>query len=211
MSITEARHSAPAATPEAGQGWYRDFSPAKSTKYWAATARIMLSFIFLWAFLDKTFGLKFSTADGQGWALGTGDGDPTFGFLKFGTNPEGPFASFFTGLRPGEAPDPTYWTNWLFMAGLLGIGLTLLFGVFIRIGTVSAVAMLTLMYLAEAPWANTIDPETGQGAFNNPIVDDHMIYSVVLVMLMLFGAARTWGLGKVWESTALVQRQPWLA
>ena len=43
--------------------------------------------------------------------FGTGDGDPTFGFLKFGTNPEGPFASAFTGLRPGEAPDPTNWTN----------------------------------------------------------------------------------------------------
>ena len=67
-----------------------------------------------------------------------------------------------------------------------------------------------LMYLAESPWANTIDPETGQGAFNNPIVDDHVVYAVVLVLLMLFEAGRTWGLGRIWESTKLVKSQSWL-
>ena len=167
--------------------------------------------MFLWAFLDKTFGLQFATAKDQDWSFATGNGDPTFGFLKFGTNPEGPFAGFFTGLRPGDTPDPGHWTNWLFMAGLLGIGVALILGVFMRIGSISGVVLLALMYLAEAPWANTIDPKTGQGAFNNPIMDEHVIYAAVLVMLMLFTAERTWGLGKWWQSTRLVQRFPFLA
>ena len=191
-------------------GWYHGFSMASTTKYWGAVARILLGFTFLWAFLDKNFGWQFSTAKGQGWMFGAGDGDPTFGFLKFGTNPNGPFASVFTGLRPGAAPDPTYWTNYLFMAGLLGIGVALMSGVFMRIGAISGAVMLMLMYLAEAPWAKVIDP-TGASQSNNPLIDDHVIYSVVLIMLMLFGAARVWGLGKIWESQSIVKSQPWLA
>lgn len=196
---------------ETRHGWYHDFTESAATHYWAAISRILISFVFLWAFLDKTFGLTYATPDNQGWLLGAGDGDPTFGFLKYGTNPEGPFAGLFTGLRPGDAPDPTYWTNYLFMAGLLGIGLSFLLGVFMRIGAISGVVLLGLMYLAEAPWANTIDPESGMGAFNNPIVDDHIVYASVMIMLMLFEAGRTWGLGKIWEATSLVKRQPWLA
>lgn len=191
--------------------WYHGFTIAQTTKYWAAIARIFLGFTFLWAFLDKNFGWQYATAKGSGWMFGTGDGDPTFGFLKFGTNPNGPFASFFTGLRPGEAPDPTYWTNWLFMAGLLGIGIALTFGIFMRIGAISGALLLMLMYLAEAPWAKVIDPQTGMSQSNNPIIDDHVIFAVLAIMLMLFEAGRTWGLGKIWESWSLVQKQPWLA
>ena len=194
-----------------GGGWYRHFTQSAATRYWAAISRILLGFVFLWAFLDKNFGWQFATPEGAGWVFGTGDGDPTFGFLKFGTNPEGPFADIFTGLRPGEAPDPSHWTNWLFMLGLLGIGVALTAGVFMRIAAIGGAVMLLLMYLAEAPWANTINPETGEGAFNNPIVDDHIVYAAVLIMLMLFEAGRTWGLGRVWESTSLVKSQPWLA
>ncbi len=212
MTTQSHRESAlEVTTTEPAAGWYHGFSMASTTKNWAAVARILLGFTFLWAFLDKNFGWQFATPKGQGWMFGTGDGDPTFGFLKFGTNPEGPFASMFTGLRPGEAPDPTYWTNWLFMAGLLGIGVALTFGFFMRIGAISAVVLLMLMYLAEAPWANTIDPKTGDGAFNNPIIDDHVIYAVLAITLMLFEAGRVWGFGKMWESLSIVKRHPWLA
>ncbi len=198
------------ATPSPGGSWYRDFVQAGATRYWAGLARILLGFVFLWAFLDKNFGLEYSTAANQDWSFGSGDGDPTYGFLTFGTNPEGPFAQTFTDLR-SSGMDPNHWTNWLFMAGLLGVGLTLILGIFMRIGAISGVVMLILMYLAESPWANTIDPETGQGAFTNPAIDDHIVYGVVLIMLMLFGAERTLGFGKIWESTGLVKRLPFLA
>ena len=35
--------------------------------------------------------------------------------------------------------------------------------------------------------------------------------AAAMIMLMLFTAERTWGLGKVWQRTHLVQRFPWLA
>ncbi|MGW3497957.1 hypothetical protein ACWDEX_30875, partial [Streptomyces sp. NPDC001020] len=53
-----------------------------------ASLRILTGFIFLWAFLDKTFGLGYSTASGKGWIDG---GSPTSGFL--GSVAVGPMAS----------------------------------------------------------------------------------------------------------------------
>ena len=202
---------------QASQGsWYHGFTQAATTKYWAAVARIAIGFVFLWAFLDKNFGLGYATPSEGAWQLGTGDGDPTFGFLKFGVASDSslffiPTGDFFTGLRPGEAPDPGYWTNWLFMAGLLGIGVALILGVFTRIGAISGAVLLMLMYLAEAPWHKvTLEDGTVEAA-NNPIMDDHVIYSVVMIMLILFTAERTLGLGKWWQSLEFVQRHPWLA
>ncbi|MEV4569763.1 hypothetical protein AB0K12_38895 [Nonomuraea sp. NPDC049419] len=45
---------------------------------WAA-ARIAIGWIFLWAFLDKTFGWGFATPSDRAWIAG---GSPTTGFLK---------------------------------------------------------------------------------------------------------------------------------
>ena len=44
-----------------------------------AVLRIMFGFYFLWAFLDKTFGLGFSTPAERAWING---GSPTRGFLS---------------------------------------------------------------------------------------------------------------------------------
>ena len=41
--------------------------------------RLALGFEFLWAFLDKTFGLGYSTPSSQAWING---GSPTKGFLS---------------------------------------------------------------------------------------------------------------------------------
>jgi CPA2 family monovalent cation:H+ antiporter-2 len=40
-----------------------------------------MGFVFLWAFLDKTFGFGYATASGKGWIDG---GSPTEGFLALG-------------------------------------------------------------------------------------------------------------------------------
>jgi thiosulfate dehydrogenase [quinone] large subunit len=79
-----------------------------------------------------------------------------------------------------------------------------------RLAAIGGAVLLFLMYLAEWP-LNAVDPETGLNTANNPLIDDHIIYGAVLIMLMLFEAGRVWGLGKVWESTSLVKSQPWLA
>ena len=38
----------------------------------------------------------------------------------------------------------------------------------------------------------------------------HVVYAAVMVMLMLYGAGRTWGLGHWWESLPVVKAQRWL-
>lgn len=120
--------------------------------------RYALSFVFLWAFFDKTFGLGFTTTVEKAWING---GSPTYGFLTMGT--KGPFAEFFQGLAGMQV------TDWLFMAGLLGIGISLLLNKYIKLGAYAGALMMLLMYLA------ALFPE------NNPIIDDHIIYALVLV------------------------------
>jgi thiosulfate dehydrogenase (quinone) large subunit len=150
-----------------------------------ALARISLGWVFLWAFLDKTFGLGFATQSENAWLAG---GSPTFGYLNFGT--EGKlFHDFFAGLS-GPAAD------WAFMIGLAGIGTALILGIGMRIAAVSGAVMMVLM------WAAALRLE------NNPFMDDHIVYAIVLVGLALAGAGRTLGLGKIWERTAIVQRFP---
>ena len=49
--------------------------------------RLSMGWLFLWGFLDKTFGLNFATTPEDAWLAG---GSPTYGFLSYAT--KGPFA-----------------------------------------------------------------------------------------------------------------------
>ncbi len=162
---------------------------------WAGVVRILLGLTFLWAFLDKTFGLGYAST--KAWMFGTGDGSPTTGFLKFGVNPEGPFASFFTSLAPSS---PAGIMNWLFMLSLLGAGIGLILGVAMRVTAIGGSLLLLSMYVAIAPWAKVTLPDGKITATNNPLIDDHIIYSATLMLLMFVMAGRYWGLGRVWEA-----------
>lgn len=164
-------------------------------KVWAVT-RISLGWVFLWAFLDKTFALGFATGraedgsiDFMGDAAWISGGSPTNGFLSFGT--KGPFAEFFQSFA-GAA-----WADWLFMLGLLGIGVALILGIGMRIGAVAGAVMLVLMWMASAIWPD-----------NNPFMDDHLIYAMVLIGLAMADAGKTWGLGRWWQQTELVEKYP---
>ena len=166
--------------------------PAETTsdrviRYTAAALRLSLGWIFLWAFLDKTFGLGHETTNKDAWIQG---GSPTKGFLSFAAI--GPFDSFYHSIS-GQA-----WADWLFMLGLLGIGLALIAGVTMRIATACGVVMLVLMWSAVLPPAN------------NLVMDDHLIYAMVLILLAAVGAGRTLGLGRAWESVSIVKRHGWL-
>lgn len=168
----------------------------KAFRYVAAATRLSLGWVFLWAFLDKLLALGFSTGrdaetdavDRFGPAAWINDGSPTLGFLKFGT--KGPLADFYQGFA-GDS-----WANWLFMVGLAGIGLALVLGIGMRIAAASGVAMLVMM------WSAALPPE------NNPFMDDHLVYALVLVMLAIAGAGRTLGLGRWWERLTIVRRYP---
>ena len=162
-----------------------------------ATLRIAYGVTFLWAFLDKTFALGFHTGYDQnghldrfGDAAWINGGSPTEGFLSFAIQPDNPFHGFYTSLA-GHA-----WVDWLFMAGLLGIGITLLTGAGMWIGTAAGALMYLFMYGASLPLEN------------NPVVDDHFIGVLVMIVLALGGAGTTWGLGRWWQRTETVQRHP---
>lgn len=164
----------------------------KSTSYnnaWStlAVARIMVGFVFFWAFLDKTMGLGFATESGKAWLDGV---SPTTGFLKFGVNPDSPFADFFAGLAGNVFVD------WLFMLGLLGIGLALIFGIGLRIAAVTGSILLVLMWAAEFPLKN------------NPLLDEHIIYSVMLYVFAF--SPRKYSLINQWLENDFVKKNSWL-
>jgi thiosulfate dehydrogenase [quinone] large subunit len=124
--------------------------------------RFVMAFIFLWAFFDKVFGLGFSTTSDKAWIHG---GSPTSGFLSFATH--GPLVDFFKSLSGSVAVD------WLFMIGLLFVGLTLLFNKYVRFGAIAGIIMVVLM------WLSLLPPE------NNPIIDEHIVYALVLALLAI--------------------------
>ena len=51
-------------------------------------------------------------------------------------------------------------------------------------------------------WTAVLPPE------NNPFMDDHLIYAILLVGLALVKAGDTLGLGRWWSETRLVKRFP---
>lgn len=162
-----------------------------------AVLRLATGFVFLWAFLDKTFGLHYSTPSAKAWVHG---GSPTKGFLA--SVDVGPFQSFFHSIA-GSA-----WADWLFMLGMLGIGVALIAGVAIRIAAASGAAMMAFMWLAEFPLAQHTSAGAASGS-TNPLTDYHLIYAIVLIVLAATYAGTTWGLGRVWARLPCVHSHRW--
>ncbi len=156
-------------------------------RYTAAALRLSLGWVFLWAFLDKAFGFGHETTHAEAWIHG---GSPTQGFLAFAA--AGPLKGMYHDIA-GQT-----WADWLFMIGLLGIGVALLAGVAMRLAAASGAVLLVLMWTAVLPPAN------------NLFMDDHLVYAMVLVLIAALGAGRTFGLGKAWESMSIVEHNRWL-
>jgi thiosulfate dehydrogenase (quinone) large subunit len=163
-----------------------------------AVTRYAMGFVFLWAFLDKTFGWGYATSSERAWING---GSPTKGFLS--NVAVGPFESTFNSWA-GDA-----WADWLFMLGLLGIGVALFLGIGLRLAALSGTVLMLFMWAAEWPLAKHTsagDPTMS----TNPIVDSHIIYALVLIILALTSAGTVWGFGKVWAEIPFVKRNRWL-
>lgn len=150
--------------------------------------RLSLGWIMFWGFIDKLFGLGFTTKPEASWLNG---GSPTTGFLKFGTS--GPFAEFYQGLA-GQM-----WVDWLFMAGLLGIGVAFLLGIAMRFAGYMGALMMILMFSA------ALLPE------HNPVLDEHIVYALLFVYLPYTSAGETFGFSKQWKKTSVAKSLPFLA
>ncbi|MFI7034778.1 hypothetical protein ACIBK1_39225 [Microbispora rosea] len=164
-----------------------DGTAARAGDYVWALVRISIGWVFLWAFLDKAFGWGFGTPADQAWIRGA---SPTTGYLK-GTARK-PLGAVFSPLA-GYA-----WADWLFMIGLLGVGVALILGVGLRLTAFLGGLLLLLMWAAELP------PE------HNPFMDYRLLYTLVIVGLALINAGDTLGIGRWWGNTALVRRYPFL-
>jgi thiosulfate dehydrogenase [quinone] large subunit len=160
---------------------------APAGRYLLAGIRIALGWIFLWAFLDKLFGLGHETTGAKSWLNG---GSPTKGFLS---SAEGPFAGFYHSIAGSPVTDV------LFMASLLAIGTALMLGIAMRLAGIGGAVLTILMWTAVLPPAN------------NLFMDDHLIYAGVLLLLVLLGAGNTLGLGRTWTATPVVRRTAWLS
>ncbi|MDU0972553.1 MAG: DoxX family protein [Actinomyces urogenitalis] len=147
-----------------------------------AILRILVGFYFLWAFTDKMFGLGFSTPSERSVLHG---GRPAQGFIK--AVPQGqPLESFFS-LFVNPVGD------WLFLLGLLGLGLALILGMGVKVAGVAGPLLMALMWLAELPPIHS-------GEASNPLIDDHWFLALIFVVVMLTRAGDTWGLGRWWAS-----------
>jgi thiosulfate dehydrogenase (quinone) large subunit len=168
----------------------------KTYRYVLAVTRISLGWVFLWAFLDKAFALGMETGrnaetgavDRFGDAAWIHGGSPTEGFLKFGAS--GPFKGFYNDIAGAAL------TDWLFMLALVGVGTALVLGITLRIAAAAGALLVVMM------WTVVLRPE------NNPFMDDHLIYAMVLIGLAAVNAGDTWGLGKQWATTGLVRSYP---
>ncbi len=147
--------------------------------------RLALGFVFFWAFIDKVWGLGFATTPDKSWLQGV---SPTTGFLKFGA--EGIFAPFFHGLAGNPLID------WLFMLGLLGIGVSLLLGIGLRIAGYSGVLLISFLYLSLFP------------SENNPLVDEHIIYLLLFLIFARGEVGHRFSLYRWWGQSDLVKKYP---
>jgi thiosulfate dehydrogenase (quinone) large subunit len=198
MSVQDQVPKTRSATPDRKAAAPTTGTPARRTAPVLAVLRIMMGLTFLWAFLDKTFGLGYATPAANAWVDG---GSPTKGFL--GNVLVGPMQST---LRSWAGSG---WADWLFMIGLLGIGLALLLGVGMRVAATSAVVLLAFMWIAEWPPAQ-VNSAGEATSSTNPLIDSHLVYIVVVIALAGYAAGDTWGLGRWWAKLGIVDRNRWL-
>ncbi|HVX46780.1 MAG TPA: hypothetical protein VHC49_23005 [Mycobacteriales bacterium] len=185
--IHRRRHSATVTASTVEPSVATEQTRSAAIQWTLVVLRLALAWEFLWAFLDKTFGLGHETASGDAWIHG---GSPTKGFLAFGAS--GPFKGFYHSIA-GDG-----WADWLFMLALAGLAVALFLGIGMRVAVVAGVVLTVMM------WSVVLPPE------NNVFMDYHLVYALALIAIGLAGTERTFGLGRWWQSTALVQRWPWL-
>lgn len=142
-----------------------------------AGGRLIVGWVFLWAFIDKFFGLGFSTPAERAWIRG---GTPAQGYIA---GIEEPLAGFFQPLFQNAFGD------WLFMIGLAGIGLALMLGVGLKIAAVTGTLLLGFMWLSQFP------PLVGG---TNPITTSHWVEAALVILSAVTLAGDTWGLGRWW-------------
>ena len=148
--------------------------------------RIALGLVLTWAFLDKLFGFGMNTPSERSLLNGA---SATKGYLS---SREGWFSGAF------QAVSGSWWIDTLFVLGLAGGGIALVFGFASRLATVAVLGVFGGIYLSQLPLKN------------NPVIDQHLFYCITAVALLATGSDRVLGLGNRWRSLPVVRKQPLL-
>jgi thiosulfate dehydrogenase (quinone) large subunit len=118
------------------------------------------------------------------------------GFLKSTKTFHDLFAVF---TAPAIAPIVSFLVAW----GHLLIGLSLLFGMMVRVSAVCGIALLLMYWMAHMDFPYIENK-------NNFLIDYHIVYSVVLIYLFVKRAGHVWGLDAWAENLDFVREHPTL-
>lgn len=151
-----------------------------------ALGRIVIGVIFIWAGLDKLIGTSGWTAAGF-LAHGTAG---TLGWPFVGPDAKGPFnptMDFWVSLSKNDAAMTV--VNILVVWGEVGVGISLILGLFTRFGAAMGTLMMLLFFVAAWDWAFGV-------------VNQHLTYAVVTAGLAVVGAGRYFGLDAAFGPSA---------
>jgi len=140
--------------------------------------RLTMAWTFLYAASHQVFVPSFSVV----------------GFLSHTKTWHDVFAMFTT---PAMAPITTFLVEY----GHLLIGLSLLFGLMVRVSAAFGVLLMIVYWFAHMDWPfieNT----------NNFVVDYHLVYAGVLVYLIVKRAGHVFGLDAIAENMTFVKEHP---
>ncbi len=165
----------------------------KSGKAWSILVlRVFLGFVFLWAGYEKIT---------KEWGSPT----PLLITKGFLSHVSGPFAFLFTGMAGNPVVDA------LLVYGELAIGISLVFGLFTRVGSISGALMTLLLYMSTLP---AMTPGFTGSYFdflmaNNALVSYYVVYIFVFVAFFFLVPGRFLGLDGILQT--LTDRSPTLS
>jgi len=108
-----------------------------------------------------------------------------FGYLA---SAQGPFRSIFSSLANDALIG---WVDTLNMAALIVVGITLLLGIFERVGTVIGIGLLAMYYLAHPPFPGSVQLNV-EG--NYWLVNKNLIEMVALLLLYYVPTGHLFGI-----------------
>jgi thiosulfate dehydrogenase [quinone] large subunit len=105
------------------------------------------------------------------------------------------FSSFFEFLlQPGILPIVNFMNAW----GLTLLGMSLILGIFVKISAPLGALLMILYYFPELNF-----PYVGE---HSMIIDDHIIYAIILILLMVSNAGAKFGLDRFIFSKTISRR-----
>jgi thiosulfate dehydrogenase [quinone] large subunit len=153
-------------------------TPSTTERSFILVFRLLMAWTFLYAASHQVFNAKFSAA----------------GFLSHTKT----FHDIYAVLAT-PALDPVL--TFLVSYGHLLIGLSLLFGLLVRVSAAFGVVLLLMYWTAHMDWPFIENR-------NNLIIDYHIVYATLCVYLIVKRAGHVWGLDGWAEKLPFIQQHP---